>query len=338
VDPRAERGAAEVMRTRQHEWTTPATALVTLAPAGEDERLVAALGHGGGLCVPLVAHGRVLGAFTLVRSGPRTLEADDLGFVQELGTRIAMALDNAGLYRQAKEAILARDEFLSVASHELNTPLATLTLQMDDLLRPGHGRGGDPEDAALLRARRQLDRLARLVGNLLDISRISARRLPLTPIEMDLAAVTREATEQFGPELERSGSSLRLATEAPVLGRWDPLRIAQVVTNLMSNACKYGAGKPIEVKVERVGERAVLTVRDHGIGIEPDHLDRIFEVFARAAPSRHYGGLGLGLYITRQVVEAHGGVIRVESTLGAGATFTVELPREAPSAGSDADA
>src|SRR5204863_7146679 len=103
-------------------------------------------------------HGRVLGAFTLVRSAPRTLvEGDDLGFVQELGTRIAMALDNAGLYRQAREAILARDEFLSVASHELNTPLATLTLQMDELLRPG--LRGQPDEAALMRARRQLDRL-----------------------------------------------------------------------------------------------------------------------------------------------------------------------------------
>src|SRR6185369_17552136 len=160
------------------------------------------------------------------------------------------------------------------------TPLATLTLQMDELFRGGARPA--PDDASLMRARRQLDRLARLVGNLLDISRISARRMPLTPSEMDLAAVTREATEQFGPEMERSGTVLRLHADTPVMGRWDALRIAQVVTNLLSNACKYGSGKPIEVTVAREGERAVLTVRDHGIGIEPDHLDRIFEVFARA--------------------------------------------------------
>jgi signal transduction histidine kinase/DNA-binding response OmpR family regulator len=338
IDARAQRGAANVMRTRQPEWTTAQSVLATAAPAGEDGRVVAALGHGAGLCVPLVSHGRVLGAFTLVRGPGRALEPDDIGFVQELGTRIAMALDNAGLYRQAREAILARDEFLSVASHELNTPLATLTLQMDELLRPG-GRGRrDPDDASLMRARRQLDRLARLVGNLLDISRISARRMPLSLFDMDLAAVTREATEQFGPELERSGSSLRLVADSPVVGRWDALRLAQVVTNLLSNAVKYGAGKPIEVRVERAGVWALLTVRDHGIGIEPEQLDRIFEVFARAVPSRHYGGLGLGLYITRQVVEAHGGTIRVQSELGKGATFVVELPREAPSSGSDSNA
>jgi signal transduction histidine kinase len=115
------------------------------------------------------------------------------------------------------------------------------------------------------------------------------------------------------------------------------MRIAQVVTNLLSNACKYGSGKPVEVTVEPAGERAVLTVRDHGIGIQTEHLERIFECFARAVPPRHYGGLGLGLYITRQVVEAHGGTIRAESEVGAGATFVVDLPREAPVMASEGD-
>jgi signal transduction histidine kinase len=153
-------------------------------------------------------------------------------------------------------------------------------------------------------------------------------------VEMDLAAITREATEQFTAELERAGSKLQVIAEAPVVGRWDSLRIAQVVTNLMSNACKYGGGKAIEVTVERAGERGLLRVRDHGIGIEPEQLDRIFEVFARAVSPRNYGGLGLGLYITRQVVEAHGGTIRVQSELGAGTTFVVELPLE-PTAGAE---
>jgi signal transduction histidine kinase len=147
---------------------------------------------------------------------------------------------------------------------------------------------------------------------------------------VDLTAVTREVLDQFAAELARAGCATELEAPHPVLGRWDPLRIEQVVANLLSNACKYGAGKPIRISVEVNGDRARLSVRDHGIGIAPADRERIFERFERAASARHYGGLGLGLYITRQVVEAHGGTIRVVSHTGAGSTFAVELPLESP--------
>ncbi len=284
------------------------------------------------MSVPLVTHGSAIGALTLVRASPgQEFRPDHLGFAQELATRMAMAIDSARLYRQAREAIRARDEFLSVASHELNTPLATLTLQLDEALSPGpdlSGEGVAPPSrtAGILRARRQLDRLSRLVANLLDISRVTAQRLQLELSSVDLTATAREVAEQMAPELTRLACPLRLRTNGPVVGRWDAMRVHQIVTNLLSNACKYGAGKPIDVAVEAAAGMARLTVRDQGIGIAQADAERIFECFERAVSARHYGGLGLGLYITRQVVEAHGGNIGVSSEPGAGSTFVVELP------------
>ena len=331
LDARAEAGPAQVIRSGEPAWTTRETVLVSNDPAADSE-LISGLGYASGVCVPLVTHGSAIGALTLVRGSPgQELRPDHLGFAQELATRMAMAIDSARLYRQAREAIRARDEFLSVASHELNTPLATLTLQLDEALSPGPDTSGEglappSRTAGILRARRQLDRLSRLVANLLDISRVTAQRLQLELSSVDLTATTREVAEQMAPELTRLACPLRLRTNGPVVGRWDAMRVNQIVTNLLSNACKYGAGKPIDVAVEAAEGMARLTVRDQGIGIAQADAERIFECFERAVSARHYGGLGLGLYITRQVVEAHGGNIGVSSEPGAGSTFVVELP------------
>jgi signal transduction histidine kinase/FixJ family two-component response regulator len=334
LDLGAQRGAAEVVRTGTAVFTTLDSALVTLA--GEADRKVAAqLGHGSGLTLPLDSRSRRLGALTLVRTSARApFLPEDLAFAQELAARIAMALDSAQLYRQAKLAIIARDEFLSVASHELNTPLTTLRIELENALlmstRSPDRSGPLPADppAGFARARRQLDRLSRLVASLLDISRARARGISLDLSSVDLSQTAREVVEQFGPELGRLDCAIDLTAPAPVVGRWDALRMAQMISNLLSNACKYGAGKPIQLQVEPLPGRARVTVVDHGIGIPPGDLDRIFQPFERAVSFRHYGGLGLGLYITRQVVEAHGGTIRVQSELGQGSTFVVELPLE----------
>jgi signal transduction histidine kinase/DNA-binding response OmpR family regulator len=337
-DARSERGAAQVVRTGTALWTTPESALVTPAESA-DAKTAARLGHASGLCVPLEARSGRLGALTLVRTGARApFDPDDLGFAQDLAARIAMALDSAQLYRQAKQAIIARDEFLSVASHELNTPLTTLRIELENALlmstRSADGSGPIPADppAGFARARRQLDRLSRLVASLLDISRARARGISLDLSSVDLSQTARDVVEQFGPELGRLDCSISFSAPRPVIGRWDAMRMAQMISNLLSNACKYGAGKPIELLVETLSERARLTVADHGIGIPPTDLDRIFQPFERAVSFRHYGGLGLGLYITRQVVEAHGGTIQVQSELGQGSTFVVELPLDRPPA------
>lgn len=335
LEGRAEGGAiAQVLRSGIATAIT-AEDMVASVKGGGNADLVRRLGFASGLCVPVMSLGAVSGTLSLVRSSAeRPFREEDLAFAQELAARMGMALGSARLYRQAQEAVRARDEFLSVASHELNTPLATLTLQLDEAFS-GDGSGAlaitPAERSAMIgRGRRQLSRLARLVDGLLDISRLIGKRLELERSSVDLGATARDVIDQLGPELTRAGSPLRLEAEERVVGSWDPLRVAQVITNLVSNACKYGAGKPIEVKVDSHQGRARLSVTDHGIGISSGDMDRIFEIFERAVSARHYGGLGLGLYITRQVVEAHGGTIDVHSQPGQGSTFVVHLPFAAP--------
>ena len=148
--------------------------------------------------------------------------------------------------------------------------------------------------------------------------------------EVDLPAVVRDVTERFAEELSQAHCSLTLHAEQGVVGRWDPFRLEQVITNLLANAIKFGHDHPIEVSVGEADGTATLVVRDHGIGIPPDRLPYIFERFERAVSSRFYGGLGLGLYIVRSIVETLGGSIRAESKMGDGATFTVELPCSGP--------
>jgi len=238
------------------------------------------------------------------------------------------------LLAELKEAVRLRDEFLSVASHELNTPLTPLSLRLQSLARLAEVEPDSPLAARLGREvevmRRQVKRLADLVRELLDVSRISTGRLTLQLEEVDLAEVTREVLARFTPEAERAGSRFELHLEGPVLGQWDRLRLEQILVNLLSNAIKYGAGKPIHVRVGLEEGGAWLEVRDEGIGIPPEALGRIFDRFERAVSERHYGGLGLGLYVTRQIIAAMGGRVKVRSTRGEGATFTVELPRRTP--------
>lgn len=227
----------------------------------------------------------------------------------------------------AEEAVRLRDEFLSVASHELRTPLTSLQLAVAGLSRRMGAEVTPPVQRSLDLATRQLKRMGRLVGLLLDVSRIQAGRLELERREVDLGQLARETTLELAEGLRRSGSEVVLSTPEPVVGYWDPARIEQVIINLLTNAIKFGQGQPIDVRVEMVGDIARLTVRDRGIGIPDDVQPRVFERFGRGVSARHYGGLGLGLYIVRTNVLAHGGRVFVQSKLAEGACFTVELPK-----------
>ncbi|WP_309894324.1 ATP-binding protein [Archangium sp.] len=232
--------------------------------------------------------------------------------------------------QELERAIRSRDEFLSVASHELKTPMTSLALRLAQLKREARGgpdqRPREREVRNLEVAERQLKKLGALMDDLLDVSRLATGRMRFEPEPLDLSALVREVASRFEPDAARAGCALEARDEGPVIGNWDRLRVEQVVTNLLSNALKYGAGRPVHITVESGGHRARLVVRDEGIGIAPEALGRIFEKFERAVSERHYGGLGLGLYLTRRIVEAMGGTVRVESTQGQGATFTVELP------------
>lgn len=286
------------------------------------------------LVVPLLARGQTLGALafaydeSVVRHGPK-----DLVFAEDLAHRAAFAVENARLYQESQQAVIARDEFLSIASHELRTPLTPLLLQLQSLQRPPIDGGEAPVmDQAQVhrtvqRAEKQVHRLTALVENLLDVSRIRAGQLKLHPQEVDLSELTKDVAARFSEQLSRAGSTLALEMQGPVTGCWDRLRMEQVVTNLLSNAIKYGNGGPIELRVEAFDEAARLLIRDRGIGIPADKRSSIFERFGRAVSVRSYGGLGLGLYITRQILDAHGGSIEVDSEPGEGSTFTVLLPR-----------
>jgi signal transduction histidine kinase len=222
-----------------------------------------------------------------------------------------------------------RDEFLSIAAHELRTPLTALALLMQRMqVASDYIASNQDSKRVQTRALRQVQRLTALVDSLLDVSRLASGKLSLDLERLDLVEITRDVVNRLCEEALQAKCTIEFDDKGAVFGQWDRLRVEQVLTNLLGNALKYGAGKPIEVQVEGVDKNAIFRIRDHGIGIEPDRLPHIFERFERGVTSRAYGGLGLGLYITRQIVDAHGGDIAVESVPGAGSTFQVMLPAE----------
>ncbi|WP_242344863.1 sensor histidine kinase [Anaeromyxobacter terrae] len=235
---------------------------------------------------------------------------------------------------ELRDAVRARDEFLHVASHELRTPLTSLRLQLEGL-QIGAARGAaSPERIAAKAgaALRQQARLARLVDELLDVSRLDRGELRIAPREADLAAAVRAAAERLEDAASRVGSTLRLDLPEALPARIDPDEIERAVGHVLANALKYGAGKPVDVGLVRRGEAGLVVVRDRGIGVDPSVRERIFERFERAVSPRNYGGLGLGLFVARRVIEAHGGRIAVEDAPGEGATFRIELPLGGPEA------
>jgi PAS domain S-box-containing protein len=284
------------------------------------------------MIAPLEHRRHVFGHISLMRdAGGAPYTEEDEALLDDLAHRAAQAIENARLYGEAQAAVAVRDEFLSIASHELRTPLTALRLALENMRRVSSREAIERLPTAyvervLATAERQGQRLEKLVAALLDVSRIHMGRLELDVEEVELGALVRDALGAVEDEAAQSGSVIEVRGE-PVQGYWDRLRVSQVVTNLLSNAVKYGGGNPVEVEFGASGDRAVLTVRDHGIGIDPSDQRHIFERFERAVSSRNYGGLGLGLYIVKRIVEAHGGTIVVKSKAGEGAAFVVELPQ-----------
>ena len=233
-----------------------------------------------------------------------------------------VAAENERLAAEARAAVAARDEFIALAGHELRTPLTAMRLRAQlEERRADHGRAPEAQ-----RWTRLIDRLARLVETMLDVSRLAVQRLELQPTAVDLAVLVTSTIDRLSDVFSLAQTPVRLRSQPGIFIHADPLRIEQVVENLLLNAAKYGAGHEIEVSLDKQEPWARLSIRDNGIGIAPADQERIFSRFARAAPAANFGGLGLGLFLVKQVMDAHGGTISVNSTPGQGATFDLQLP------------
>jgi PAS domain S-box-containing protein len=275
------------------------------------------------MSVPLYGKDAVVGAITFIGPSLGRYGKSELQFAETIARRTALSVENARLYAKAQEAIEARDEFLTVAAHEIRGPITAVHLAVQGLKNQHAPATAVPTLLEIIE--REDRRLTRFVNELLDLARIQTGQMHFNLEEVDLGEVVRNAASKLSEELRRSGSALSIVTEGNQVGNWDKHGLNEVVTNLLSNAIKFGDGKPIALTVQGCAGRTVLEVKDHGIGIPPEMLDRIFTPFGRGVSVRNYGGLGLGLFIVRTIVEGLGGTIRVQSEPGEGSIFTVEL-------------
>lgn len=279
------------------------------------------------LAVPLQAPGRLLGTLTLISSDPRhRFDDDDVTFAEEIGRRLASALENVRLYEVAEKAISARDEVLRVVAHDLRNPLSTAVLAVEALSRPTEERRTGVVRQTQ-RIKRALDRANRLINDLLDISRIESGGIPIEPHALDASALAREVVDMFGDAA--AAASVALSGDVspdlpPVLA--DEQRIIQVLGNLIGNALKFTpAGGKVNVSAERSGTELEWVVSDSGPGLPPDQVAHVFDPFWQACRTDRRGA-GLGLAIAKGIVDAHHGRIWVDSEPGHGCRFHFTLP------------
>ncbi len=333
-NPDEKQGMPQVLRSGQPELYAdiPDELLVATAQDTEQLRLLREIGYSSVMIVPLAARGRVLGVMQFVTTSEsgRHYDEGDLALAQELARRSALAVDNARLYQEAQEAIQLRNEFLSTAAHELKTPITSLR-GYAQLINRQLVKGIMPDPQRIERAMQVIDlqsgKLAGLVGQLLDVGRLDAGKLSLSRQETNLNGLVEEA---IGANRVNTTSNhvweIHLPA-TPLIASVDPVRIEQVVNNLLGNAIKYSPdGGTILVELDREDDTARLSVSDQGIGIEAEHRARIFERFYQAHPEEHRSGIGLGLYISRQIVELHGGSIQAEFPAEGGTRLVVRLP------------
>jgi signal transduction histidine kinase len=287
----------------------------------------------GLLAAPLLnGRGEAIGVLQLVDKYDGEFTESDEGIFAQLAQIASAAIENAQLLEREQAAVIARDEFLSIASHELKTPLTSLKLQSQifaRMVQKGDPRAYDPTrlNAVMDQTTRQVTRLTRLVDDMLDISRIRTGKLTISLQPASLADLVRESVERMQPIfLKEKAPAPKIRGLAEGAVNLDTVRMEQVINNLLTNALRYGKGSLVEVGLEKSGRLFTLSVSDHGIGIDDANLEKIFDRFERAVSANEVSGLGLGLFISRQIVQAHGGRIWAECKPGAGTTFSVELP------------
>ncbi len=319
-------------------------------PRVEDDPALARLlpvlraeGIGAVAFLPLVASGRLLGKLMIYHPRPHEFIESEVRLGRAIASQVAIAIERkigeeerARLLEEARRAVRARDEFVAVAAHELRTPISALRLNAGFLraaLEQGAGAvrpGVRPLDLARA-IERAAARLSTLIENVFDVSLLRAKgEIPLRRERVDLAALARDTVELFRDTLARAGCEVVVRAPQPVVGSWDRSRLEQALLNLLSNAAKFAAGGPVEIAVSGDERTARIAVTDSGPGVPPERREAIFEKFERAVTEEEErgGGLGLGLYVAREIVRAHGGTIRCEGEPGRGATFAIELPGE----------
>lgn len=330
-DPASQRGVWHVLRTGRSEMVSEVTheLLATGVKEAEYLRALRELGLRSYLGVPLTVRGKALGvvSFVTAESG-RRYGAADLAVAEDLAHRAAAAVENARLYQAVREADQKKDEFLAMLAHELRNPLAPIRNGLQILKMRG-----DPDTVERARGmmERQVTHLVRMVDDLMDVSRIVRGKVDIQRVPVDLATVVGRATETAQPAIDAAGHQLVVSLpDEPTWVSGDVVRLTQVLSNLLVNACKYSdrAGQ-ITVAVRREGPEAVIRVKDTGVGIAPEHLARIFDLFAQVDRSvdRSQGGLGVGLTLVKRLVEMHGGTVEARSEgVGKGSEFVVRLP------------
>jgi signal transduction histidine kinase len=282
--------------------------------------------------VPLKSGGRIIGVISFwLSNSTRRFDEDDLKLAEDLAHRVALAADNAWHFEEARRAVGARDEFISIASHELKTPLTTVKGYVQLLGRHINANPTNIEriNRTIGQLRGQVERFEELVDELLDVSRIQSGRIRLSYVECDLSQIVVQVVDRFQQSLEE-GSRYRIVVDAatPVRGRWDASRLDQVFTNLVSNALKYSPdGGVISMSVHARSTGVEIVATDQGIGIAPDERDLVFQPFTRGSGASEVApGAGLGLYISNEIVRRHGGTLTFESEPGAGSVFKIFLP------------
>lgn len=290
-----------------------------------DRALILQLGLRSAMAVPLMAGGKTLGAMTLF-VGDRSYGTDDLALAESIASRVAVALWNAHLYEIARDAVRARDELLVLASHELRTPLSALQLTTDQLVQQMRRAQDATQRARTEKIAYQVRRFTGVVDRILEAMSVRAEGVALRRTRCDLSEIVRDRVGRVAARAQASGSAITASCPTSVEGVFDRERLATVVDALLDNAVKFGRGQPIEVTLVVEGSWAVLAVRDRGIGFSLDRLTAFFHPFERGVAREHFGGLGLGLYVAKAIVDAHGGAITATSRPGEGATFVVRLP------------
>jgi signal transduction histidine kinase len=286
---------------------------------------VMALGVRSAMAAPFSVQGVTRGAMVFGSSFLRYDQAD-LKFAEAYAQRVGLILENGRLYQRAEEAIQARDDFLSLASHELRTPLTSLGLLAQLIVRESSGLPGGALTCLGQGMVRQAGRLDRLAQRLLSAAEIGANAPTIDRERVDLSEMVRDLTLAFSSAAGVVGSNLVAHADDQVIAYVDPVRIEQVLGNLIDNAVKFGMGNPIEVELHADEAGATISVRDHGPGIPLEEQADIFERYRRGSAAAGLGGLGLGLHLVREIVQSHGGTIRVDARPGQGSTFTVTLP------------